>query len=136
MNNQTDWKLAMAACLCFASLIPTKAVAEDIDDETKQIEQMYRKKVVKLAGELGHAKFKVRKRATKELIRIGKGAGKDGHKNAVARTIVEEIMKSRKKSDDPEIAARASTVLLALIPAPAPPAKGGRRVNIRNRGLF
>ena len=81
----------------------------------------FKSQIVHWAAQLGDKDFKKRDVATKKLIQIGKGDGKDTKEDARARKLVLEEMESLRGHKDPEVAQRAKSVVLALSPPPSPP---------------
>ncbi len=99
--------LAAAAMPALADNAKTKEKTE-----TKTVEQA----VKELAAQLGDEDFRTRRAATKGLIRIGKGDGKDKKKDASTKELVLTTMVPLLKHKDPEVAQRARQIQLAVAP--------------------
>jgi len=97
-----------------------------------------KKQIADLAADLGSKNFKKRDVATKELIRIGKGNGRDNDVDAKAKKLVLAEMNALKGHKDPEVSQRVKAVILALAPPPPPPKVDPPQVlgEIHVRGLM
>jgi len=120
----------------FCAVINAAAASGDEEeDESDVLEKKYGKMVAVLCTQLGDKEFATRKKATTRLIELGKGCGENEHENAVARSVVLEKVEAIEKDDDPEVAARAKAVILALTKK-VEEVKGAVGVPQRLRGMM
>mgnify|MGYP006305311857 CR=1 FL=1 len=95
----------------------TASEADKKDDSDTRL----KKKIALLAEALGSDDFKQRRNATRELIQLGRGRGKDEAADARVRKLVLAQMEKYKARKDPEVAQRARNIIIALTPKPSPP---------------
>ncbi len=93
------------------------------DKKTKTVltVKKLKNKVSLISANLGHENFRIRKKATFQLIMIGKGAFSAKDQYYEAKSIVLEAMDKLIAAKDPEIAFRAKKVKDAIDPPPPMP---------------
>jgi hypothetical protein len=102
---------------------------EDKEAVAKRLEAT----IAALSAKLGHKDFEVRRKATADLIKVGKSKTNAGKDDLKARQAVVDAMKKLYKHDEPEVSERARKIVLAVNPPPTRPPLGGSMPQLLGR---